>query len=91
MAESSGWKHYPLASKFEWHAITCEVESTLDKVERNLQFTGAVVRATLTINDDTERERAERLLQKAEGSCLIRNSLKADVRLRTEIITAQKL
>ena len=75
-------------SKFTWTDLKCEVTGTLDKVERAIQFTELKVKATLTIPADADEERALKLLEKAEQTCFITNSLKADPHLETEIIKA---
>ncbi len=72
-------------SKFTWTDLQCEVSGTLDKVERDIQFTGFTVKATLTIPADGDESRAQRLLEKAEKTCFITNSLKAEPHLETEI------
>ena len=73
------------ASKLEWAAIDCVCEGTLDKVERQLKFTQVVSKVRLRILAEEDRERAEKLLQKAEHSCLISNSLSCESSLAFEI------
>ena len=73
-------------SKFPWESIECRVEGTLDRVERVTQFTEFKMFAKLTIGDEGDKDRAERLLQKAEETCLVSNSLKADPHLETEVV-----
>ncbi len=73
------------ASKFEWNELTCSVTGTLDKVERAIQFTELKVQANLSISADADQKRAHRLLEKAEQSCFITNSLKAEPKLEIEI------
>jgi organic hydroperoxide reductase OsmC/OhrA len=65
------------ASKFEWAALECGVEGTLDRIENSTQFTAFTVRATLTVPPGVDEARARKLLEKAEHACLITNSLKA--------------
>ena len=72
-------------SKFEWTSIQCEVSGTLDKVERDIQFTAFQVKAHLTIPEGADADRAQRLLEKAEATCFITNSLKAEPHLETDI------
>lgn len=75
------------ASKFDWNELTCEVSGTLDKVERAVQFTGFQIKARLVIPDAANSDRGQRLLEKAEQTCFITNSLKAEPHLETEIVT----
>ena len=73
------------ASKIGWTSLRCEVDGTLDRVERVAQFTHFTVRAHLTVPEGVDRERAERALHKAESVCLITNSLTAPCELATTI------
>lgn len=73
-------------SKFEWTDLECTATGTLDKVERDIQFTAFQITARLTIPAEADEARALRLLEKAESACLITNSLKAAPHLETEIL-----
>ena len=75
-------------SKFEWNDLRCEASGVLDKVERDIQFTRFQLKATLDIPDGGDSGRAQRLLEKAEATCFVTNSLKAETHLETEIRTA---
>ena len=66
-------------------SLRCQVEGTLDRVERVTQFTAFVVRASLTVPAGTDVERARSLLEKAEHVCLIANSLKAKATLEANV------
>jgi organic hydroperoxide reductase OsmC/OhrA len=73
------------ASKLSWVSLRCQVEGTLDRVERVTQFTAFVVRAALTLPAGSDVERARGLLEKAEKVCLIANSLKAKATLEATV------
>ena len=73
------------ASKFEWEALNCQVTGVLDKQDGAIRFTELVVRPSLTLADDADREKAERLLEKAKKVCLISNSMTAATRLELDI------
>ena len=73
------------ASKLDWNSISVSTTGTLDMVDRTVEFTEFATEATLELPSDTSREKAERLLEKAEQTCFITNSLKADSRLTTVI------
>jgi organic hydroperoxide reductase OsmC/OhrA len=73
------------ASKLSWLSLRCDVEGTLDRVERVTQFTGFLVRASLRVPPGTNEEQARRLLARAEQSCLITNSLKGASHLEAEV------
>lgn len=73
------------ASTFEWNAIECETEGTLDRVDRTTKFTNVLNRVTLTVPTGADTDQAEKLLHKAESVCLVSNSLSADVELDVTI------
>jgi peroxiredoxin-like protein len=75
------------ASQLSWDTLDCEVEGTLDRVDRVTRFTAFQVRARLAAPPDTDSDKASRLLHKAEAACLITNSLSAQVHLDAEVIT----
>lgn len=74
------------ASKLDWHSLQCEVVGELDKVERITQFTRFQVRARLRVAPGIGADKPKKLLEKAERSCLITNSLKAETHLETEVL-----
>lgn len=73
------------ASQLDWDSISVSTTGTLDMVDRTVQFTGFTTEATLDLPQDASREKAERLLHKAEQTCFITNSLKAANQLATVI------
>jgi peroxiredoxin-like protein len=75
------------ASNFSWSSLKSDVTDTLDRSDGTTAFTQFVVHATLTVPRDTNEERARRLLQKAEETCLITNSLSATTHLEAEVLT----
>ena len=74
------------ASKLDWQALEASVEGKLDRVEGRSRFTEIVVRATLRVPAGTDRQRAEKLMEKAEQACLISNSLLAERRLEPTVV-----
>jgi organic hydroperoxide reductase OsmC/OhrA len=74
------------ASSLEIADIECPGEGILEKDEdRRLQISRIELRPRVTILRETDRERAERLIAKAEGFCLIRNSMRSDIVLAPEV------
>ncbi len=68
-------------SRFEWVSIECESEGELDKVERKIQFTKINSKVRLVVSEGADEALARKLVQKAEDSSLISNSLNAKVHL----------
>ena len=76
------------ASKLSWTSLQCEVNGTLDRIDRVTQFTHFDLRARLAVPAGTDPDQARLVLDKAERSCLITNSLKAKVQLTPEVDVA---
>ena len=72
-------------SQLAWTILRCEAVGTLDRVDHVTRFTEVTVRARLQLPDGVDEAKAHRLLEKAERSCLISNSLKATVHLQAEV------
>ena len=72
-------------SKLEWNQIQCQATGTLDRIERKPQFTEIQLHVTVTPQGDIGTERLQRILEKAEDSCLITNSLSATVSMTSDI------
>ena len=76
------------ASRFEWETLSCNVEGTLDRIDRVTRFTAVTVTATLTLDASADQGKADRLLHKAEESCLVTNSMSAETQLVTNIVAS---
>jgi len=74
------------ASKFTWSELECNVDGTLDKVDGGLRFSAFTAHARLTIASDADAAKGEKLLHKAERSCLITNSMFAETHLTVDIL-----
>lgn len=73
-------------SKLPIVSLRVSAQGKLEKVEGvGYQITEVLIKPVLTIPSEFDRERAERLLEKAERNCFISNSIKAAVRLEPEV------
>lgn len=77
------------ASSLEWVDLVCDVEGTLDRIDRVTKFTHFDIRAQLRIADPDNHNKATRCLDKAERACLITNSLTAETKLQCQIGTVE--
>lgn len=75
-------------SKLEWVNIECDTTGTLDKADGKMQFTAVKHQVKLTLPAGSDVAKAEKLLRKAEETCLISNSLTASSALEFEITKA---
>ena len=76
------------ASKLEWQELKCDVSGVLERVDKVTKFTAFEVRAVLDVPEGSNKDKARRLLDKAEHVCLITNSMTAEVRLEAEVRVA---
>jgi peroxiredoxin-like protein len=73
------------ASKLQWQSLECSADGVLERVDGALKFTSIMTKATLTVDSGTDHELCLRVLRKAEGGCLVANSLSANRELCIEI------
>jgi len=75
-------------SKFEARALEVSVEGQVEKGDGGFRFTRVTVRPVLTIDNESDRERGLRLLEKAEKGCLVSRSLQSQIVLEPHIVLA---
>ena len=75
------------ASRFEWLKLECRVEGTLERAQGGSQFTRYVTFATLTVPEGSDTAKARALLERAERSCLVSNSLRGARSLEAQVVT----
>jgi len=75
-------------SKLEFTRFHCDSKGKLDQVDGKFLMTEVILEPTVTIVDEKDRERAERVLSKAEAACLISNSIKSNVIMIPKIVVA---
>ena len=73
-------------SKFDWNALSCEVDGVLDRVDRVTRFTDFHMKIELRVPAGADEHKAERLLHKSEQVCLVTNSLNGTCHLDTTIV-----
>ena len=73
------------ASKLAWGRLDCDAEGVLDRAEGVVRFTELHLRARLVLPSGGDTDRARRLLEKAEATCLVTNSLMLRPTLAAEV------
>ena len=63
------------SSKFEYTDLAVEAEGTVGKTDNGYCFSEIVIRPSLTIPNESQRERAISLLHKAKARCLVSRAL----------------
>jgi peroxiredoxin-like protein len=76
------------ASRVDFISLELAVEGTLDRRDGKMCFSEIVLRPRLLVRPGTERERALRVLEKAEKTCLVSASLATPIRLESEVAEA---
>ena len=74
------------ASDFSWKHIQCESTGKFEKVGRIMKFTEITTKVRLLISDQAAKDKALKLLNKAEAICLVTNSLTAELKLECDIV-----
>ncbi len=74
------------ASRLPFTALELSAAGTVDRQDGVTRFTEIVLRPRLTIPPGTDRERAIRVMEKSEKSCLVSASLATPVRLEPDVV-----
>jgi peroxiredoxin-like protein len=72
-------------SKFAFKNFTCDACGKLGSVEGKLQVTEITLKPVLKIENEKDRERAERIIRKSEEACLISKSIKSKINLEITV------
>lgn len=66
-------------SKLDFVLFECNSKGKLEEVDGKLEMSEVILEPRLVVRHDRDRERGEKILQKAESACLITRSVKAKV------------
>ncbi|AZB33361.1 OsmC family protein [Chryseobacterium bernardetii] len=72
-------------SKLEFSDFQCKSKGKLEQVEGKFLMTEVILEPVVTIKNESEREKAERVLKKSEANCLISNSVKSKITIIPQI------
>ena len=72
-------------SKLNFSNFVCKSKGMLEQVDGKFIMSEIILEPTVTINDERDKEKAERILQKSEAACLISNSIKSKVTMVSTI------
>ena len=76
-------------SKLEFTSFDSKAIGKLEMVDGKYMMSAVTLIPLVTINDEQQKERAERVLQKSEANCLISNSVKSTIIFKPEIKITQ--
>ncbi len=72
-------------SKFDFINFESSANGKLEKIDGKYVISEISLYPIVSIADGEDREKAERILQKAESACIISNSIKSKIILRPQI------
>jgi peroxiredoxin-like protein len=72
-------------SKLSFISYGSEAEGTVEKTDQGFLVTGITIRARVAIQDEAARDRARRIVEKAEQACIISKSMKTPIHLEVEV------
>ena len=72
-------------SKLDFIHFKCDAEGILEQVDGKYLMTKIILKPELTIAELDKMERAQRILEKSEAACLISNSIKSEIELKSVI------
>jgi organic hydroperoxide reductase OsmC/OhrA len=76
------------ASRLDFDAVEVPIEGTIEKLEGGFKFNRITLRPILTFHREEDRERAGRMLEKAERIGLVSRSLNCTILLESKIVVA---
>ncbi len=76
-------------SKLDFVDFSCNAKGRLEQVDGKFLMTTILLEPTVIISDESDRARAERVLEKSERACLITNSIKSKVEMHPVVEVLQ--
>lgn len=77
-------------SKLEYLSLDIKAVGKLEKVDGKFMISEITLKPTLTILDEAQAAKAERILHKSENACLISNSIKSTIIMDAVVIVSEK-
>lgn len=66
-------------SKLAFASFSCKSKGKLEQVDGKFMMSEIILEPIVTIADEKDRERAERIFKKTDAACLISNSVKSKI------------
>lgn len=73
-------------SKLAFQSFTCQSSGKLEQVDGKWLMTEVILEPVVTIQNDSERDKAFRVLTKSEQHCLISNSVRSKVVMKPTVV-----
>lgn len=75
-------------SKLKYEELTVPATGTMSNESGKFAMTEIILRPKLSIMDEGQKDKALRILHKAEEACLITRSIKTEIKLEPEVLVA---
>jgi peroxiredoxin-like protein len=85
------FKTIAASARLSWTNLVCDAKGKLDRAEDAVRFTGIELYVRLELPPQADGEKARRLLEKAEKSCLVGNSLRFKPVVHCEVVVEPAL
>ena len=72
-------------STLEFASFSCQAKGKLDKVDGKLAMSEILLKPTVIIHNEAFRDKAIRVLKKAENACLITHSIKSKITMEITV------
>ena len=73
-------------STLEFESFTCQANGKLETIEGKLMMSEILLRPTVVIHNEDFRNKAIRILKKAEDTCLIAHSIKSKITMEITVV-----
>lgn len=73
-------------SKLEFTSFSCQAKGKLENVEGKLMMSEVILNPTVIIQNELHKDKATRILKKAEDACLISNSIRSKITMEALIV-----
>ena len=77
-------------SKLDFEHFESNADGKLEKIDNKYMMSEVILSPLLTIQNEADRDRALRILEKSEAACLISNSLKSKIIFQPKIKIGEK-
>ena len=75
-------------SGLRFTSFTSDASGKLEKKEGKYMITEITLSPVVTIPDEQQREKAEKIIKKSDAACLISNSVKSTILVRPQVVVA---
>lgn len=76
-------------SKLDYESFSCKAKGILAKEEGKFMIVEVILEPEVKVKNEEDAEKANKILEKSERACLISNSVKSKISMKTKIISPE--